>query len=922
MVGVPPALHLAAGLLAVSAAVGLALALLSGRGAAAGADARLRLLAGLGALAYAVGAALAGAQLGDPALRTWVQAGGLLAIAVGTTRGAASGLALVVPVVPTTPAYAAAAAGLLAAARVAAGGRGAVLLALGLAVTAGGHALEPDRALEADLAFAAGALLVGAWLWRASRRRILAKLLTAFAAALLALATVLAAVLSTASSAELTADELARLGRLAEQLTADVASWPAQAVLAAQPLSRSVNPLVTAPLPPEASADLFDLSLSSQDFYLALDGAGQIVNSHPPSLEGSVRLALTGDPLVAGLLAGGAATEAGGLLGSGDEVLAFGAVALRADGDRPEAPPAGVLVTGRRVDVLWAAQESAALDVGLVGVVGGRAVFATDAVGLPPQDVVAALGDRDRAALDVGDAGAVFAAVADLRDPERGTTLGQLIATSTPDVIASVEAQQTRRLFVVALLGGALALVLAAVVTRRFVAPIGQLTAVAESIGGGDLSRRAGISSSDEVGVLAATFDDMVESLAEQQQDLTSSAQREARLRGRFESLTTSMGDGLIAVDATGAVITFNPAAEAMTGRTAAEVLDRPLPDVLVGSLLGDDLDGPAELHGASGPDAPDDLDHRPADPLQLRNALDGTTTSARMVLARSDGTRLPVAANAAPVRAPNGEVIGRVYVLRDITTDLQVEQMKTQFLANVSHELRTPITPIKGYANVLARRDVGPEATKRFAQQILDSTKRLERIVGMIVDFAALDSGRVTLRREPVDLRAAVDDRLAGWGEAHADRVFASRLNGGLPRVMADPAYLGRLLDELLDNAVKFSPDGQDVVVAAHDRGDVVELQVIDAGIGIDDEAARRLFSDFVQADGTETRHFGGLGLGLGLVKRIVDGMGAEASVTSAPGEGTTVTLLLPAAPAPAERLPGWGPPAGRAATVPPPPA
>jgi two-component system, OmpR family, phosphate regulon sensor histidine kinase PhoR len=909
MVGVPAALHLAAALLAVFAAAGLAVALLAGRPQATGrGDGALRRVGALGALAYGVGAALAGAQVGPADVRTWVQAAGLLLVALGTTRAAAAGLPLVVPVVPTTPALAAAGAALLAAARVAAAGPRASALALGLAVLGGGHALEPSRPVLAAGVLSAGSLLVGVWLWTASRRRLLAKLLVAFAASLLALATVLAAVLSTASSAQLAEEELGRLRRLAQQLTAEVESWPGEAVLAAQPLARSADPLVTTALSPADAADLYALSLSSQDFFLAIDASGQVVNSHPPTLSGAVRLAVVGDPRVAGLLAGGATGDDGGLLISGDAVVAIGAVALSGEGTRPEGPPAGVLVTGRRVDGLYVAQVATELRVGVVAVVGGQPLAAAVPADAPGEgdgpvvdvdgpQVAAALGERPSAEVDVGGRTA-FAAADELADPELGTVAGRIVTVSTPAVIADLETAQTRRLFLVSLVGGALALVVAAVVVRRSTRPISRLTAVAEAVSAGDLGRRSEVEAPDEVGVLSAAFDEMVESLSEQQRDLTTSAQREARLRGRFESLTTSMSDGLVAADASGEVITFNPAAEALLGLPADSAVGRPLHVVLAEAL------------------DPEVADDGGADPLRVAAPLDPSTAAARLTLRRPDGVRVPVAATAAPVRAPNGEVIGRVLVLRDITADLQVEQMKSQFLANVSHELRTPITPIKGYANVLARRDVGPEATRRFAEQILDSTRRLERIVGMIVDFAALDGGRVVLRREPVDVEALVGGRLERWREAEPERRFLCRLDPRLPQVLADPTYLGRMLDELLDNAVKFSPDGQEVEVTACRDGEVVELRVRDRGIGVDPDAARALFTDFVQLDGTETRHFGGLGLGLGLVKRILDGMGAEARVTSEPGAGTTVAVRLPADPSPPPpRQPA------RAATVPSPP-
>lgn len=224
---------------------------------------------------------------------------------------------------------------------------------------------------------------------------------------------------------------------------------------------------------------------------------------------------------------------------------------------------------------------------------------------------------------------------------------------------------------------------------------------------------------------------------------------------------------------------------------------------------------------------------------------------------------------------------------------------MKTEFLANVSHELRTPLTPIRGYADVLARREVGPEATRRYAAQILASSARLERIVQMVVDFAALDSGRLRLEREPVGVSELVSETLADWRDRHPEREFTRRVARDLPPVLVDPGMLRRCLDELLDNAVKFSPGGEPVSVQARLAGDLpapmVRLSVRDRGVGIEPQTAARIFSDFYQVDASETRPYGGLGLGLALVRRIIDGLGGDASVESQSDGGSTVHLLLP---------------------------
>jgi len=915
MVGVPSALHLAAALLAVAASVGLGFAIAEGVLTGRPVDTRHRQPMGtwrtigvLGALVYAAGHVMAGALVGDPTLWTWLHVGGLAGLAVGAGPAGDHdrSLPLLIPVVPQTPSWFAAGAGLLVAVRMLGAGRAHLGAALGMVLLGLGHAAAPLEPVIGDWLTIAGAVSLGGWLWVAARHRILAKLLAAFGTALLALAILLAAVLSTVGAAQLTNDELTRLSRLAEALVQEVSQWPAEAVNSAAAIAIAPRSLLETRFAAQEAAELYRVGFADQDFFLVLDAAGQVVNQHPQDLGGSLVLSLTGDPLVGTVRAGtGDVQQAGGMLSTGGRVVAFGAVALRPDGLLPEDPPGGVLVTGRLVDVVWAEQESASLDVGIVGVVDDSPAFTAAAVGTTGDAVLDGLGTRDRA--DLGEQGlTLFAASASIVDPESGATLGRIITTSTPAVIAAVERAQTQRLFVVALAGGLLAIVAGAIVTRRFVRPISQLTEAARQIGAGDLGARAGVDSADEVGLLGRTFDEMVGSLSTQRAELTDAARTESKLRGRLESLTTSMSDGLIAADADGHIIQFNPAAEALTGLLAVEVIGEALATVMAERIAAESateavpgMSGEADLH--------------------LDDPLADSSSAARVLLVRPDGEQTPAAVTAAPVRSPDGELLGRVFVLRDISREIEVERMKTEFLANVSHELRTPITPIKGYANVLARRDVGAEATQRFAGEILNSTARLERIVGMIVDFAGLDSGRVVLEPEPIDLTAMVAETLEEWRAGHDGREFGNFLNGGLPPVLADPVYLRRVLDELLDNAVKFSPDGDPVDVTARAEGGHVRLSVIDRGIGIDPKAAAHLFTDFRQVDGTETRHYGGLGLGLGLVKRILDGSGATAEVDSDPGVGATVSLLLPVGgPVPVPALPM---PPLRAGTVPPPP-
>jgi signal transduction histidine kinase len=226
---------------------------------------------------------------------------------------------------------------------------------------------------------------------------------------------------------------------------------------------------------------------------------------------------------------------------------------------------------------------------------------------------------------------------------------------------------------------------------------------------------------------------------------------------------------------------------------------------------------------------------------------------------------------------------------------------MKTEFLANVSHELRTPLTPIRGYAEMIARR---PELTRpqveQFVDEILLSTTRMSRAVELLVDVAALEGGRVAPERSAVRVRGFVDDRVETWKQRYPERAgdFKRRVAGKLPAVDIDERWVRRALDELADNAVKYTAAKSAITVVASltdDGSGRVRLALVDAGPGFDIESTGDLVADFAQADASETRRVGGLGLGLGFVSRVVERFGLELEVASTPGQGSEFALLLP---------------------------
>lgn len=223
---------------------------------------------------------------------------------------------------------------------------------------------------------------------------------------------------------------------------------------------------------------------------------------------------------------------------------------------------------------------------------------------------------------------------------------------------------------------------------------------------------------------------------------------------------------------------------------------------------------------------------------------------------------------------------------------------MKSEFLSRVGHELRTPLTGIMGFSDLLSRADVSPERARSWQKEILGQSKRLLRTVEMLEFFASSGAGRVSLRREALDPGRLVDEVAESWStRINGSRRVLRRVARGLPPLVADRRWLSLALDELVDNAVKFSPEGGQVIVRADSGADgrFVELSVIDQGKGMTNAEAAQAFNDFVQGDSSDTRLYGGLGLGLSLVQRVAEGHGGRVTCESTPGVGSRFSILLP---------------------------
>lgn len=304
------------------------------------------------------------------------------------------------------------------------------------------------------------------------------------------------------------------------------------------------------------------------------------------------------------------------------------------------------------------------------------------------------------------------------------------------------------------------------------------------------------------------------------------------------------------------------------------------------------------------------EFEERFSDPAVVA-LLTSTITDTEERFTRDLYQRLPVTRTlelfSTLVRSADGMLLGRLYALRDVTKEREVDRMKSEFVSLVSHELRTPLTSIKGYAYLLVSGETGDVASEQhtFAQVIIDNADRLSAMIDAFLDLSRIESGRMELLRAPVDLAALIASVITSvrpQAEAKHQRLV-TEITGNLPPLFGDAGRLVQIMTNLVSNAQKYTPPGGTITVSARQEGASLHLAVADTGIGISPEEQAQLFTRFYRANNRETQAVGGTGLGLAITKSLVELHGGSISVQSEPGAGATFTVTLPAPVAAAEQ-------------------
>lgn len=275
------------------------------------------------------------------------------------------------------------------------------------------------------------------------------------------------------------------------------------------------------------------------------------------------------------------------------------------------------------------------------------------------------------------------------------------------------------------------------------------------------------------------------------------------------------------------------------------------------------------------------------------------------LAVERADGSRLCISVNSAALRDAGGTTIGVVASVCDITRRKEVERLKEQFVSTVSHELRTPLSSLRGFAELMISREFPREKQHEFLKIIHQESVRLTGLINDFLDIQRMESGHQTYDIGNLDALPVLQGSLTLFSGAQGTHRLRLEAPTVLPHVWADADRLRQVLSNLLSNAIKFSPHGGEITLGARREDEHLLIWVADQGIGIGADAQSKLFNKFFRVDAEETRSIGGTGLGLALVKEIVQAQGGNVWVESELGQGSTFKFTLPIAAEPAPALP-----------------
>ncbi|MGM7703260.1 cell wall metabolism sensor histidine kinase WalK [Pseudalkalibacillus sp. Hm43] len=419
-------------------------------------------------------------------------------------------------------------------------------------------------------------------------------------------------------------------------------------------------------------------------------------------------------------------------------------------------------------------------------------------------------------------------------------TLNEILANAT--IIA---------LAITALLG----IVLASTITR----PLADMQKQAQVMARGDFTRKVKVYDKDEIGQLAASFNDLTKKLQEAN-EITESE------RTKLRSVLSYMTDGVIATDRDGFIILMNDRSEEMLSMSRHEAMGRYLPEVLG---------------------------------IEKDFSIDKLEESSNSLILDYSSHEVPfiLRASFSVIQKDDGPVNGIITVLHDVTEQEQIERERREFVSNVSHELRTPLTTMRSYLEALEEGAMQDEnLAPKFLSVTQQETERMIRLVTDLLQLSKMDNKDFRPNFQKVNLRELMLQVIDRFEMSKSDQItFEKHISDKPLPVRIDRDKITQVLDNIISNALKYSPDGGKVTFHLNKDGKSVHISIKDEGVGIPKQNLSKIFDRFYRVDKARSREIGGTGLGLAIAKEVVIAHNGQIWAESEYGKGTTIHVKLP---------------------------
>lgn len=460
----------------------------------------------------------------------------------------------------------------------------------------------------------------------------------------------------------------------------------------------------------------------------------------------------------------------------------------------------------------------------------------------------------------------VYINVQQIKSPAGDAVIGALYVKSDIESKYTEISETALIFFSASMIAISISLAVALLVARTITKPIGEMQQQAVKIAQGDYSGEIEVHGQDELGQLAETFNELSDRVEEAQDTLEAE-------RHRLDSVLSHMTDGVIATDRRGKVVIVNEMALLLLETTNEEAIGKSILELL-----------------------------NIQENYTLRELLEERNEQL-LDVSKSEEDQSILKADFAMIRRESGFISGLVCVLHDVTEQEKNERERREFVSNVSHELRTPLTSMRSYIEALqdgAWRD--PEIAPRFLGVTLEETDRMIRMINDLLHLSRIDSQKSPIQLELVNLNEMVNFVLERFEmmikSENKNYTIKKEFTRRTIWTEVDPDKIIQVLDNIMNNALKYSPDGGEITCTLLETHNNVIITISDQGMGIPQQDVKRVFNRFFRVDKARSRAMGGSGLGLAISREVIQDHGGSIWAESEEGKGSTFYLSLPYEP------------------------